>query len=137
MPAKLDHMDQITAYAPALLSQRRPRDTATWAGTCVLGAFTVAALAPPAFFVWLLVRHTGMNWQANRASHVTAARTAMLIILVPVGGAAVGGLATLLSRRRVSVPQRALTMTIGAFLASLMLTIGGFLWLVGHAHFTL
>jgi hypothetical protein len=60
----------------------------------------------------------------------------MLIVLAPVGGAAVCGLATLLSRRRVPVAERARTMVGGAFLASLMLTTGGFLWMIGHAQFT-
>jgi cytochrome bd-type quinol oxidase subunit 2 len=138
MPAKLDHMDEI--HSPALLSQRearrRPRDSAAWVGACVLGALTVVALAPPAFVVWLLLGHTSMDWQANHASHVAAARTATLTVLAPVGGAAVFGLATLLSRRRVSVAERARTMAGGAFLASLMLTVGGFVWIMGHTQFT-
>jgi nitrate reductase gamma subunit len=140
MPAKLDHMDEITDYSPAVLSRRearrRPRDSAAWVGACVLAALTVAALAPPALFVWLLLSHTSTDWQANHASHVAAARTATLIILAPVGGAAVFGLATLLSRRRVSAAQRARTMAGGAFLASVMLTTGGFLWIMGHTQFT-
>jgi len=130
-------MDERTAYSAAWPSRgearRRPRDAAAWAGACVLGALTVAALAPPAFFVWLLLGHTSTDWQANHASHVAAATTAMLIVLAPAGGAAVGGLATLLSRRRVPAAERARTMAGGAFLASLMLTTGGFLWIAGHA----
>ena len=58
-------------------------------GVCVLGAFTVVALAPPALFVWLLRGRTSMDWQANHASHVAAAKTAMLTVLAPVGGALV------------------------------------------------
>jgi hypothetical protein len=140
MPAKLDHMDEIPVYSSAWLSRREarhtPRDAAAWAGACVLGALTAAALAPPALFVWLLLGHTSTDWQANHASHVAAATTAMLIVLAPAGGAAVFGLATMLSRRRVSVAERARTMAGGAFLASLMLTTGGFLWIVGHAQLT-
>jgi nitrate reductase gamma subunit len=131
-------MDEISS--PAMLARhearRRPRDAAAWAGACVLGAFTVVALAPPALFVCLLLGHTSMDWQANHASHVAAAKTAMLIVLAPAGGAAVCGLATLLCGRRVSVAERARTMAGGAFLASLMLTTGGFLWIIGHAQFT-
>lgn len=131
-------MDEI--FSPALLSRhearRRPRDAAAWVGACVVGAFTVGALAPPAFFVWLLLSHTSMDWQANHASHVAAARTAMLIVLAPVAGAAACGLATLLSRRRLSVAECARTMASGAFLASLMLTTGGFIWIMGHTQFT-
>ena len=138
MPASLDHMDEISS--PALLARRearrRPRDAAAWVGACVLGAFTVVALAPPALFVWLLLGHTSMDWQANHASHVAAAKTAILMVLAPVGGAAVCGLATLLSGRRVSMAERARTMAGGAFLASLMLTTGGFFWVIGHAKFT-
>lgn len=133
-------MDEITVCSPPWPSRREarrtPRDTAAWAGVGVLGAFTVAALAPPAFFVWLLLGHTTTNWQANHASHVAAATTAMLIVLAPAGGAAVGGLATLLPRRRMSAAQRARTMAAGAFLASLMLTTGGFLWIAAHAQLT-
>jgi nitrate reductase gamma subunit len=140
MPAKLDHMDETTVNSPALPSRREarraPRDTAAWVGACVLGAFTGAALAPPAFFVWLLLGHTTTDWQANHASHLAAATTAMLIVLAPAGGAAVCGLATLLSRRRVSAAERARTMAGGAFLASLTLTTGGFLWIAGHAQLT-
>jgi nitrate reductase gamma subunit len=138
MPAKLDHMDEISS--PATLSRRKarrtPRGSAAWVGACVLGAFTIVALAPPAFFVLLLVGHTSADWQANHASHFSAAKTAVLIVLAPVGGATVCGLATLLSRRRVSRAERARTMAGGAFLASLMLTTGGFFWMIGHAQFT-
>jgi hypothetical protein len=136
MPAKLDHMEQITGYSPALRSRRRPRDTAARVGAWVLGALTVVALAPPVLYVLLLVRHSSMNWQANHANHVAAATTAMLIVLVPAGGAALGGLAALLGRRSMSVAQRAVVMAGGAFLASLMLTTGGFLWIIGHAQLT-
>ncbi|HTW02950.1 MAG TPA: hypothetical protein VMF87_21780 [Streptosporangiaceae bacterium] len=133
-------MDETTVHSPALLSRRQarttPRNTAAWAGACVLGALTIAALAPPAFVVWLLLSHTGTNWQANHASHVAAATTAMLTILAPAGGAAIAGLATLLPRRRVSGAVRAMTMSGGAFVASLMLTAAGFLWIVAHAHLT-
>ena len=138
MPANLDHMDEISS--PPLLarreSRRRPRDAGAWVGACVLGAFTVLALAPPALFVWLLLGHPSMDWQASHASHVMAAKTAVLIVLAPVGGAAVCGLATLLSGRRVAEAERARTMAGGAFLASLMLTTGGFFWMIGHAQFT-
>lgn len=102
----------------------------------MLGALTVVALVPPALLVWLLLGHTSTNWQANHASNVLAARTAALIILAPVGGAAVCGLATLLPSRRPSVAERARTMAGGAFLASLTLTTGGFFWMIGHAQFT-
>jgi hypothetical protein len=131
-------MDEISS--PALLAgreaRRRPHEAAAWAGAYILGALTVAALAPPAFFVGLLLTHTSGDWQANHASHVAAAKTAMLIVLAPVGGAAAGGLATLLSGRPVSVAARARTVAGGAFLASLMLTAGGFLWIIGHAQLT-
>jgi hypothetical protein len=127
-------------HPPAVLpgpAVRRPRrDTAAWIGACVLGACTVAALAPPAFFVWLLVARTSMDWQSNHASHAAAAETAMLIVLAPVVGATIIGLATLLSRRQISVAQRVRAMAGGAFLASLVLTTGGFLWIIGHAQFT-
>jgi len=139
MAAKLDHMDDM--YSQAMLSlreaRRRSDDTAAWVGACVLGALTIAALVPPAFFVWLLLARTSTDWQANHASHVGAARTAMLTVLAPVGGAAFFGLTTLLSRRPLSVAQRARTMAVGAFLASLMLTVGGFVWMISHAAFTL
>ncbi len=131
-------MDEISSAA--LLARREarrsPGDAAARAGACVLGAFTVVALAPPALFVWLLLGHTSVNWQANHASHEAAAKTAMLIVLAPVAGATVCGLATLLSGRLVSVAERARTMAGGAFLASLMLTTGGFFWMIGHAQFT-
>jgi nitrate reductase gamma subunit len=140
MRAKLDHMDDVTVYSQVMLSRREARrchrDAAAWTGACVLGAFTVVALAPPAFYFWLLAGHNGMDWQANHANHVAAANTAMLIVLVPVGGAALCGLSTLLSRRGASVAERAKTTAGGAFLASLMLTTGGFLWMIGHAQFT-
>jgi hypothetical protein len=52
MAAKLDHMDDT--YSQAMASRRevrrRSHDTAAWVGACVLGALTVAALVPPAFF---------------------------------------------------------------------------------------
>ena len=77
-----------------------------------------------------------MDWRTNHASHVAAAKTAILMVLAPVGGAAVCGLATLLSGRQVSVADRARSMAGGAFLASLMLTTGGFFWMIGQAQFT-
>jgi hypothetical protein len=140
MPATLDRMDDVTLYSPALLNgpapRRPPRDTTAWVGACVLGACAVVALAPPAFYLWLLVGHTSMDWQANHADHVAAAQTAMLIVLAPAAGAVLGGLAGLLSRRRKSVAQRARTMAGGAFLASLTLTTYGLIWIIGHAQFT-
>jgi hypothetical protein len=112
-------MDEIHGYSPAALSRRDARrthhDSAAWVGACVLGALTVAALAPPAFVVWLLLSHTSTNWQANQASHVGAATTAMLMVLAVAGGSAVGGLATLLPRRPVSAARRAMAMAGGAF----------------------
>jgi hypothetical protein len=138
MPASLDRMNEMSppALAARREAPRRQHDAAAWVGAFVLGALTVVALAPPALFVWLLVGHTSMDWQANHASHLMAARTALLIVLVPVCGAAVCGLATMLLGRRASVAGRARTMAGGAFLASLMLTIGGFFWMIGHAQFT-
>jgi hypothetical protein len=137
MPANLNRMDEISsATLRARCEGRRgQRDAAAWAGACVLGAFTVVALAPPALFVWILLGHTSMDWQANHASHVTVARTVILIVLAPFGGAAVGWLAASLSARQMPVAERARTMAGGAFLASLALTCGGFIWMIGHAHF--
>jgi hypothetical protein len=133
-------MDEISVYSPAGWSGREaqhpPRHTATWVGACVLGALTVAALAPPAFLVWLLLSDTSTNWQANHASHQAAATTAMLMVLAPAGGAAVCGSATLLFRRRMSAAGRVMTMAGGAFLASLMLTIGGVIWIAAHTQLT-
>jgi nitrate reductase gamma subunit len=133
-------MDEIAVSPPARLSPRdaRPRrgDRAAWTGACVLAAGTAVALAPPAFGLWLLTAHDGTNWRANHASHVAAAHLALLMVLVPAGGAAAAGLATLLSRRRPSAAERVRTMCGGAFLASLMLTIGGVAWVISHAQLT-
>lgn len=135
MPASLDGMDEISS--PALPARhdarRRPHHATVWAGACVLGAFTVAALVPPAVFIWLLLGHASLDWQANHASHVAAAQAAGLTVLAPAGGAAIGWLAAVLSGRLVSVAERARAMAGGAFLASLILTTGGFFWVIGHA----
>jgi hypothetical protein len=144
MPAKLDDMNEITPASAAYLSGRQAgrgsRDVAAWVGASVLGAFTLVALVPPALFAGLMLRHSSSDWpanQANQVSHAAAAGTALLIVLTPAVGAAVGGLATLPFGRRVSAAARATAMAGGAFLASLTLTVGGFLWIMGHAQFTL
>jgi hypothetical protein len=131
-------MNEMSSQALAARREApgRQHDAAAWVGACVIGALTVVALAPPALYVWLLVAHASTNWQANHASHVMAARTAVLMVLAPACGAAVCGLATMLPSRRASVAARARTMAGGAFLASLVLTIGGFFWMIGHAQFT-
>jgi len=138
MPASLGQMNEIPS--PGFLAwrdtRRGQRGGAAWAGACVLGALTIVALVPPALFVWLLAGRSSVDWQADHASHLMAARTAVLMVLAPAGGAAVCGLATLLPGRRVSVAARARTMAGGAFLASLMLTTGGLVWMVGHAQYT-
>jgi hypothetical protein len=140
MRSEAGPMDDISVPSRAALTagapQRPAGDAAAWAAACVLTVLTLAALVPPAIFVWLLVSHAGPGWQASLASHVGAAKAAMLMILLPAGGAALGGLATLVPRIRPSVASRVATMAAGAFMASLMLTVGGFLWLLGHAQFT-
>jgi nitrate reductase gamma subunit len=136
-------MDDISVPSFAALSarqaQRPPRDGAAWAAACVLTALTLAALVPPAIFVWVLVSHSGTDWQANHASHVAAAKVATLMILLPCGGAVLAGLATLVPRIPPSAASRVATMAAGAFTASLLLTVavvGGFLWVVSHAQLT-
>src|ERR1700722_1667716 len=133
-------MDELAVSPPARLSalEARPRrgERAAWTGACVLAAGTAVALAPPGFGGWLLTSPDGTNWRANHASHVAAAHLLLLMAVVPAGGAAVCGLATLLSRRRPSAAERVRTMSGGAFLASLMLTIGCVLWVISHAQLT-
>lgn len=132
-------MDDITLSPRALRffeAQRPARNAAAWASACVLIALTLATLVPPAIYVWLLGSHNGMDGLANHARHVAAAKDAMLMILLPAAGAALGGAATLLSHRPVSMAGHVAAMAAGAFMASLMLTTAGFLWLLGHTHFT-
>jgi hypothetical protein len=107
-----------------------PAAPAPWAGVCVLCALTVAALIPPAWYVWLFAGSRSMDWQTNHAHHIVAARAALLTVLFPADGAVLGALTTLLLRRPVSAVGRAGAMAAGAFAASLVLTIGGFLWLL-------
>jgi hypothetical protein len=133
-------MDDFSVRSRAVLTaaeaRRPPGDAAAWVAACVLAALTLAALVPPAVFVWLLVSHSGTDWEANLASHVGAARAVMLMIFFPCGGAALGGLATLLPRIRPSIASRVATMAAGAFMASLILTAGGLVWVVRHAQLT-
>jgi hypothetical protein len=133
-------MDDISLSTRTLLSlgeaKRPARKAAAWAGACVLIALTLATLVPPAIYVWLLGSHSGMDGQANHANHVAAAKEAMLMILLPAAGAALGGVAATLARRPVSMSGHVAAMAAGAFMASLMLTAAGFLWLLGHAQFT-
>jgi hypothetical protein len=100
----------------------------------VLCALTIAALVPPAFYVWGMASSATANWQYNHAQHVAAARIAMLMIVFPGGGAALGGLAAWLVRP-VPTAGRAAAMAAGAFAASLVLTIGGLMRLLGHAQY--
>jgi hypothetical protein len=108
-----------------------PSHAAEWAVVCALCVMTIVALLPPAGYVWLHLGDT-MDWQVNHARHQAAARAAMLMAGVPATGAALGGMATLLTRRPVNAAGRASAMAAGAFFASLMLTIGGFVWVLHH-----
>ncbi len=108
----------------------------TWAGVCIVSLLTIAALIPAGFLVWLLSFHDTGDWVTNHAQHVASARIAMLMIAVPAVGALLGGLATLPARHSVSAAGRACVMATGALVASLLLTIGGGMWMLGHAQVT-
>jgi hypothetical protein len=108
----------------------------TWAGACIVSLLTIAALIPPGFLVWLLAFHDTGDWVTNHAQHVASVRIAMLMIAFPAGGALLGGLATLPARHSVSAAGRASATATGALLASLLLTIGGGMWMLGHSQFT-
>ena len=95
------------------------------------------AASPPARLSALEARpRRGERAAWTGAWVLAAAHLVLLMVVVPAGGAAVCGLATLLSRRRPSAAERARTMSGGAFLASLMLTIGGVAWVISHAQLT-
>jgi hypothetical protein len=140
MAAKLDHMDDT--YSQAMASRRevrrRSHDTAAWVGACVLGALTVAALVPPAFFRLAIAspHQYGLAGEPCQPrgggldSHADSPRPSWRCRLFRADNVAV-------PRRPLSVAQRARTMAVGAFLASLMLTIGGLVWMISHAAFTL
>jgi hypothetical protein len=131
-----DHPPPLGAEPSRRVVQPWPARAAPWAGVGLLCALTVATLILPAFYVWLFASKSTMDWQTNHADHLAAARVAMLMIAFPAGGAALGALPTLLPRRPVSAAARAAAMAAGAFTASLVLTVGGFLWILGHARLT-
>jgi hypothetical protein len=133
-------MDDISLSSRTPLShgeaQVAPRNAAAWTGACALIALTLAALVPPGIYVWLLARYGDRDGQVDHTAYVAAANGAMLMILFPAGGAALGALATLLSRP-ACIAGRVAAIAAGAFMASMVFTTGGFLWVLSHAQFQL
>ena len=59
-------MDDAPAPVPVQPSRgwaRHGSSAAAWAGVFVLCALTIAALAPPAFYVWGMANSATANWQ--------------------------------------------------------------------------
>ena len=105
-------------------------DRAARTGAVWLGVLTLLALIPPVWYVWYHAVHQTGSWQANHVYRVDAARGAVVTLAVPAAGAAVGWL---LARRRPWPPgERALTTAGGAFVASFLLSLGGFAWVFTH-----
>ena len=110
-----------------------PGTAGEWAVVCAIVVLTIVILLPPAWYVLVHASNSPiMGWPTIQAQHDAAVKAAGLMIIFPVVGAVLGGLATLMLRRPVSWAGRASMMAAGACGGSLVLTLGGLITVLGH-----
>jgi hypothetical protein len=110
-----------------------PGTAGEWAIVCAIVVLTAVILLPPGWYALVHASDSPITgWPTIHAQHDAAVKAAALMITFPVGGAALGALATLLLHRPVSWAGRATVMAAGACVASLALTLGGLMTVIGQ-----
>lgn len=125
------HTTAMTDEGPG--PRRGPGTAGEWAVVCMIIVLTIVVLLPPGWYVLVHASDSPLaGWPTIQAQHDAAVRAAELMLAFPVGGAALGGLATLPLHRPVSWAGRASVMAAGACVASLALTLGGLMTVLGQ-----